>query len=248
MWWDYLTDVVVAAPLGAAAVLLWTRGHARRRPAAAWALGTAAVVLIEGAQVFVSSRYADATDVITGSVGIAVGVAIATTLAGREVAESAVNRGTSLSKMVRLATAAWLVMLASYHWQPFNFTTDSARVTAGVHQLIAVPFYSYYLGSELHALTEMLRKISMAAPLGALLRLAWSPRPITRTELVFILSLAFAVLIGIELGQVFLPTRTPDLTDAIMGEVGVAVALSITNRLLMLPGERRRQSRVESPR
>src|SRR5207247_7021850 len=38
---------------------------------------------------------------------------------------------------------------------------------------LGVPFASYYEDTELHALTEVMRKSLMAFPLGVLLRLSW---------------------------------------------------------------------------
>jgi VanZ family protein len=128
--------------------------------------------------------------------------------------------------------------LMSYHWNPFNFTADPNRVTLGLRQILTVPFYSYYLGSEFHALTEMLRKFLLAAPLGALLRLSWSQPNgsgfASRVKFSATAALGFAVLVMIEIGQIFLPTRTPDITDALIGEAGLVVAMWLTGRLVGL--------------
>ena len=110
MWWDYLGNVVINAPIGAAAVLLWTRGNSRRRPWFALALGSLAVGLIEFSQVFVSSRLADSTDLLTGSIGVALGVTVATLLAERDIASSSTVQDARLSRFATLASAAWIAV------------------------------------------------------------------------------------------------------------------------------------------
>jgi VanZ family protein len=83
----------------------------------------------------------------------------------------------------------------------------------------------------------MLRKALLAAPLGALLRLSW-PREALSTsgslKSFALLSFGWCVLVAIEVGQVFLPTRTPDMTDPLIGEMGIIAAFWLTGRLLSL--------------
>jgi VanZ family protein len=116
----------------------------------------------------------------------------------------------------------------TYHLRPFDFTVEHHRVVAGLSQFLAVPFSSYYSGSEFHAFTEASRKSLLALPLGLLLRLSWPEPgrwPASRLRLIVLAGLGFCVLFAIEVGQVFLPTRVPDVTDAIVGELGVVAGL-----------------------
>jgi glycopeptide antibiotics resistance protein len=237
MWWDYSSDVALNIPVGAAAVLLWTWDRSRRGPVFAFGLGVAAVVLVEFAQIFVNSRFADATDIITGSLGVLVGVALTTWLTSRERAPRTPHTVAVAAVLARVGVGVWVVVLMAYHWNPFDFTAEPVRVTAGMHQFFSVPFYSYYQGSEFHALTEMLRKSVLAAPLGALLRISWprDPQSPPSALMTFVLlSFGFGVLVAIELGQVFLPTRTPDITDALIGEIGLMSAFWLAGRLSSL--------------
>ena len=128
--------------------------------------------------------------------------------------------------------AAWVVALMSYHWYPFDFTMAPDRVTLGMHELLSVPFSSYYFGCEFHAFTEMSRKALLALPLGVLLGLS-SPsvgKHRERTRSLFLAATGFCVLVGIEAGQVFLPPRMPDLTDALIGEIGLLAGLWLSSR------------------
>jgi glycopeptide antibiotics resistance protein len=237
MLWDYAGDILLNIPIGAAAVLLWTRDRTRRGTWAAIALATAAVASIEFAQVFVNSRIADVTDVLTGSIGAAFGVFLATKLSTREIAASAPHDRAVVSRYARLGVVLWILVLMSYHWRPFDFTMAPDRVVEGMRQFLSVPFSSYYLGTEFHALTEMLRKFLLALPLGVFLRLSIKrDASVDRRRLrMFATALiGFFVLVVIEFGQVFLPARVPDLTDAFIGEIGIVLGAALTARLTML--------------
>ena len=233
--WDYFGDVALNAPIGAAAVLLWTAGRSRRRAPVAVMLGVAVVAAIELAQVFVNSRYADVTDVLTGSVGVVLGVAIAMTLSDREALTDGGGRPDRLVVAARVGAVAWMGAMLSYHWRPFDFTLSPQQVSTGMHQLMSVPFLSYYLGSEFHAFTEMMRKSLLALPLGALLRLAWPSGERVSASWIRLLVLAlvgFCLLLGIEVGQVFLPTRVADVTDAMVGEIGFVAGMWVAGLLI----------------
>jgi glycopeptide antibiotics resistance protein len=206
-------------------VVVWTR--TRRRPAVAIGIGVAMVILVELAQVFVRSRYADVTDVLTGSLGVALGVGAALRFAAAD-GSRAVGRSSPVAGSLSAALGAviWIVVLLGYHWYPFNFSFDPVRVKAGVNQLLTVPFSWYYWGTEFHAFTEASRKTLLALPLGVFFRLAWPKdyRTWVRRLRLFIVAVgSFGLLFGIETGQVFLPGRTPDVTDAIIGDFGVLV-------------------------
>ncbi|MGC4081719.1 MAG: VanZ family protein [Vicinamibacterales bacterium] len=239
--WDYLGDVALNAPLGAAAVFLWTAPGTRRRPVVALALATLVVGLIECGQVFVMSRYADVTDVLTGSVGVAVGVLLAGSLSTQPTSARGHGQPERLTLMSRLLIPVWVAVLASYHWAPYNFSLAPEQVTAGMHRLLQIPFLSYYVGTEFNAFTEMARKALLALPLGVLLGLAWprGVRPaLVRPRQIVLLAIAFVSLCGIEFGQVFLPTRYPDLTDAFIGEAGALAGLWIAS-LVSAPSRHR---------
>jgi VanZ family protein len=233
-FWDYFGDALTNVPVGAAATLLWTYGRSRRSTIKAAFLAIVAVGLIELAQVFVRSRIADMTDVITGSFGAFLGIAAANRFSDREVVRSSRDAtGTSSGLwLARLGAVVWVMLLASYHWNPFNFTAAPERVSIGIHQFLSVPFSSYYSGTEFHALTEMLRKFLLALPLGLFLRVS-TPRRVRQHRRFTTLSVAaigFAILVAIEFGQVFLPTRVADLTDAIVAELGVVTGSWLASR------------------
>jgi glycopeptide antibiotics resistance protein len=244
--WDYLTDVALTAPLGAAAALLWTPTGTRRSPWVAFAAGTLAVSFIEFAQLFVFSRFSDVTDLMTGSVGVALGVAAVPALSDRSAATMLRKEpARGAFALARIALAVWIGVLLSYHWQPFDFTVEPRRVVAGVHELLSLPFSSYYAATTWHAVMELSRKSLLALPLGMLLRLSWPHSdhrrsPISQARLVLLAGLGFCLLLAVEVGQIFLPSRVPDMTDAILGELGVVAGLWLIGPFVSPPQDRAR--------
>jgi len=226
--WSCLTSVALSVPIGIAAVLLWTE-RSRRRASSALVLGVGVIAALEMVQVFVASRVADVTDVITGSVGVAIGVAAAARAVESDLLDSVRRRPHRVVVVARGLTALWIGVLLIYHWSPFDFSLDPAQVTAGAHRIVMVPLHSYFIGTPFHALGEMVRKSLIAAPLGALMRSSW---PDDRLALRGVRSAVtacagFCLLLAIEVGQVFLPTRVPDITDAMVGEAGVVAGIWI---------------------
>jgi len=147
--------------------------------------------------------------------------------------------------LARIAVAVWTGVLVSYHWQPFDFTVEPRRVVAGVHELLSLPFSSYYAATTFHAFLELIRKSLLALPLGMLLRLSWpvgdhSKSPISQARLVLLAGLGFCLLLAVEVGQIFLPARVPDMTDAILGELGVVAGLWLIGPFVSPPQNRAR--------
>jgi hypothetical protein len=124
--------------------------------------------------------------------------------------------------------------MLSHHGRSVRLLAEPQQVTTGMHQLMSVPFLSYYLGSEFHAFTEMVRKSLLALPLGVLLRLAWPSgdrSPASKIRLLGVALVGFCLLLGIEVGQVFLPTRVADVTDALIGEIGFVAGMWVAGML-----------------
>lgn len=235
MVWDYLGDIALNAPLGAAAVVLLYGRSGHRRPELALAIGAAIVGAVEFAQVFVYSRYADVTDLLTGSIGVAIGVLATTMVIDRAPNKNVSGRLTSVSRTARIGVLVWTAVLLAYHWAPFDFSLDRAHLAIGVRHLFSLPFSSYYAGTEFHAFTEAARKALLALPLGVLLRLAISGRGQMGTNrgLVAAGVGGFLFFVMVEVGQATLPTRVPDLTDAMIGEVGLVVGLYLTGLFIV---------------
>lgn len=229
--WDWTADVALHIPIGALAVVGWTESGRHRRAGAALFLGLVFAVSVELCQLFVFTRYADVTDLFINSMGVALGVAAGNWIRSGVAPE---GRSPSRSRVWPVAGAlAWTVVIWTYHWFPFDFVVTRAMLAERLPMLTAAPFHSYYFGSEFHAFTEVSRKLVLAVPLGALLKLA-SPqprsRPTARVEAVIILTACGVLFLGIELGQLFLPDRIPDLTDVGIAAAGVSFGIWLAAR------------------
>jgi glycopeptide antibiotics resistance protein len=236
--WDYFSDVVLNAPIGAAATLVWTEPGSRRRPLRAFVIAVTTVGAIELGQLFVLSRFADVTDVITGSFGAAIGIWAAGRLSSRQISIALGDETRFLTRLARWAIPAWCAVLLAYHWSPYNFSFAPSQVSVGIQRITMIPLLSYYWGTEFHAFTEMSRKALLTVPLGVLT--AYAAAPLSRLRVAAVLAASFAFLVGIEVGQVFLPSRVPDVTDAVIGEIGIVAGMWVAG-LMAAPsrGQRR---------
>ena len=228
--WDGLAETLAAIPLGLLG-FVGVRGRPATSRAAAFALGGMLVVCVELAQVFIESHAADATDVVFGWAGTAVGVEIARRLrtdlpqASPTPAGSAVWRGLVLLAM-------WVVVLCAYHWLPYDFGLDAELIRRKLERMSLLPFAGYRAGSDLNALKDLLLKLALSIPFGVAasyaLRRAGLPR---RGINAIVLVLAVGVFAIIEAAQLFLPTRVPDPTDVLTGTVGSVIGLAIAQWL-----------------
>jgi glycopeptide antibiotics resistance protein len=215
---DVGATILWAAPIGALFVLV-----ARRQgwpPAAGVLSGMLAGASLEAAQVFVYSRTAEASDAAFGAAGAAIGAAIATRLAaGWRVPAHGYPRWHLWPIAV---LALWCGVLIVRHWAPFNFAFEREVFDRRWPRLWAVPFSSYYWAMPLDALSEALRKVVMAVPVGVLPMLAWPRVPGAGlwVRLALVTLVAGVIFFGIELGQVVLPGRFPDGTDVLLGVFG----------------------------
>jgi len=225
--WDAVAAMVSAVPLGVLGLVVWMPRHVRRRPLQAFALGAALVGSIELAQVFISSHGADVTDVIFGCVGVAAGVSIGTRVvaAGRPIPST--FQGPRLAAWSTASLGAWCALLAGYHWMPYNFGIDVPSIQRKLATMSIVPFAGYAKGSDLNAFNDLLVKLGLSAPFGVIAAYV-SRGAQDRTLLLVAWSAVAALLFGaIEFGQLFLPSRTPDPTDVLVGIAGTLAGLAI---------------------
>jgi glycopeptide antibiotics resistance protein len=173
---------------------------------------------IECLQLLVMSRFTDATDVVTGTAGVAIGVRLADHFTASRV-----------SMQARAARAPWLtltvvyaMLLVVYFGWPLVPTADGDLIRRRLGQLVlGVPFGSLNSPSRLSTVSHFLEKLLLFAPLGALaacsgmsLRLSsWWLRAVAVTS-------GAVIGLGIEVLQTLLPDRTPDLGDALLCALG----------------------------
>jgi VanZ family protein len=229
--WDLGSDVALWIPIGALACIGWTRPGIRRSPVNAVALGVFCACLIELAQIFVFSRYAALPDLFTAAAGVSCGVMVSgfsATLAS-PVAPRSRHRVCPVGALL-----VWIAALVTYHWAPFDFVISGEALREGVARLWVPPFSNYYVGSEFHAFTELTRKFLLAAPVGVLLRLAVPAAAsvsIARLQRAGFITAGVILFSILEAGQMFLPARTADLIDVVIGVAAVEAGRWIVDLL-----------------
>ena len=213
-----LTDLLIWVPVGA----LWALNAARTFRQIFW-FGLLAAGLIEALQLFVYSRTTDVTDVLLGAGG---------TLGGAVLLRRTRPSWPTIASLIKrhwLAVwSVWVVLLLCVFWFPFHFHVADLSGADVVAAFTRVPFYTYYFGSEFHALNELLRKAGFFLPAGLILghaaSLSAKRSPGTvRLHLGMLALLAFVV----ELGQLALPGKVADVTDALLEFGGAWLGYSV---------------------
>lgn len=251
--WDFVSSAVSAVPLGGLALLTVVSLGARRRLALALLAGVLFVSASELVQILVVNRVVDVTDVMTGSLGIWLGIVLTArhaALPDRPVAAGSPAVGRRV--LVAAACAlAWIGVLAFYHWKPFAFDLTPAHVRERMQQMSLLPLRQYQFETGAQLLAQAIVKGGLGIPLGLCLAYgtAGALRDVPYGEtLRWTLALSVGALVFgiIEAGQLFLPQRVPDVTDVLWGTLGTAAGLRIAS--LVGAGGSTATSRVLLPR
>jgi VanZ family protein len=219
--YELASEIVLWLPVG----LLWVLSGATVSRAA-WRGGAAAAV-IELMQLFVYSRTSSSSDVLTAVLGCLLGAWI-----GRGWRPGERWQGLATVPW-RAVTAAWAVLTLALFWYPFDFNVSADWLAPRIAGLVRPPFETYFVSSELRALNEIVRKLLMFLPGGLLWALhlhrmpAWRQPAQRRQGLAWALGLALLV----EAGQLALPDKVADLTDAALEAAGAWIGLALGWRL-----------------
>ena len=209
--YETATDILIWLPAG----VIWalrTRSTAGR----VVKQGLLAALVIELLQLFVYSRVTDVTDVCLAGVGAWLGWAVVKRAAG------------SLPAVIRLLENRWLtlwlgwaVLTLGIFWFPFNFSLDGLSISAAGSAFTRLPFTTYYFTSEYHAINELLRKLGFFLPGGLLLGFAVYKTDGSRRQAAMVPILLLVLLaVAVETGQLALPGKVADLTDALLESAG----------------------------
>lgn len=214
-----LSKAGLMVPMGLLFAMVQRSG--RRHPIV-WStvLATVFAGLVEGAQLFVYSRYSTPTDVLIGALGGFVGAVLAFSVG--PPARRSVLRGPFWARwgtaIKLLLVAAGLAGLAWQKWQPFDFTWPPGGLAEMSAEAFAVPLTRQYYLSEATAASQVLRELTTVFILGMLLR---SIRPGGgRGGKLACALLAGLFAIVLESGQLLLPGRYADATAMAIGCAG----------------------------
>lgn len=230
------TDVLVFVPVGALATIGWLPpGRTLRSLPESIFVGAGIVLAVELCQLPVMSRFTDATDLITGTIGVAIGAAITHALMPRNQSAAAAYSGLRTWHWL-LITGIYSLIIVIYFSLPFELIEDRTLVRDRFQQMLRVPGASLLAVSQFRALTEILRKTLLFLPLGAILaRTVYYPTATRKTRwMLWTACLIYAMSLGmlIEVAQVPNSHHTPDASDALLCTMGAAIGLIVTARLL----------------
>jgi hypothetical protein len=118
---------------------------------------------------------------------------------------------------------------------PLDFVRSREDLLRGWHVFWSVPFSSMYWGTEFNAVTVIVRDLLYFAPLGFFLgsavdSLNWD-RDRRRRWLWLMLLPTGGLALAVELFQIALRQRIPDLTDAIFSTLGAGFGLALAAQL-----------------
>jgi len=219
---DVLSTLLMVIPVGVFCAMAASRFRFEATRLVALVGGLLAVLAVESVQLLAVSRTADATDVLVAAIGIGIGVQLGSRPGGAP--EPGEFRLWPLAALI-----LWLGVVLARHWAPFDFVADGRFVRGRLPMLFQVPFSSYYWGHPLNAFSEVVTKVLLAVPVGALLQLIWMPRsPRGRAlQLLAIGLLSAAIFVTVEAGQLMLRTRIPDQTDVYIGVGGALLGVAL---------------------
>ncbi|MFN9746494.1 MAG: VanZ family protein [Betaproteobacteria bacterium] len=221
--WQIGADLLLWMPVGA----LWRLTLVRPDLAGLAGRALALALGVEVMQLFVLSRVSDVTDVFVGTAGVLAGAGLARLLQGWGDWPAPRQRA-----VLRGALAAWALGTVAVLWLPFDFDPQRATVQDAWAAVSRLPFTTYVQRTEYGALGEILRKLAVFLPGGLLLALlARGQGPAAWPRL---LALGAAALV-LEAGQVLLPSKVADLTDAALGLLGGFVGWRLGRGLLQAP-------------
>ena len=217
--------LLMAIPLGAFGVVAAGTRRIAQPTVVGLGLGLTVALAIEVAQAFSVSRTADVTDLLMNATGVGLGAVIAARWSDRST--GAFRSSSRLRLWPIAAVLVWCVMLVIRHWSPFDFVTETSYIKGRIPQMLRVPFQSYYWGFAPAVLGDATTKLLMAVPVGALLQLIWQPRTRVWQWVIGagIVVLSGALFLGLELGQLMLPSRVPDQTDVYIGTLGALIGV-----------------------
>lgn len=233
------SDVALFVPVGALAATAYTP---KTRPVRGLGVSIALVTLLAAGiaigQLPVWSRSTDATDIVTGIVGGGLGA----WWMRRWVLRG--SQAIPASQQGRPRPRAWVPLglavlyaagLAAVCWAPFQATSDSEQIRARLEGLMRMPFESLYWGTEFQAVSQTLSQLLQFAPLGALsvgfVHRLQATAKVRRIVLGVLWSGWAGWGLALELGQVLIPARVPDLTDVLVGGAGVALGMVLALRV-----------------
>ncbi len=175
-----------------------------------WAIGASVLLslAIETSQLAIPARDVDATSIVLALFGSASGAAVVV-----------LSRELDPHRLIMPAIAIWCLAVTFTLWNPPRFTLPAPPYW---NLAMVVPFWSYFFSRTIADLADVIGQVLIFAPLGALLAARTN-----RQSFVGALLIGLSLGVLFEFGQVFLPGRAADISDALSAAAGTAVGLAL---------------------
>ena len=233
---ELIFGVMYFIPVGMLALTLFkSREGSSRGVFEATLVGVALVAFIEMVQLFVFSRFTNVTDLIVGTGGVVIGAWIGRYMLSEKLRPRSHRSSVAAWWWLGLA-AAYLVIPCCSLWWPFEFTGDSQAMSSKIDGLMQLPFQSLIVSSSpLTVMSLIVERTLMFIPfglfLGNALQHVWTNERSGGFVMVIGVLATSAVAVALEAGQMFIPDRSPDITDPLLATAGGALGLLISQRL-----------------
>lgn len=207
--YDLSTDILLWVPVGA----LWRLNVPQRTLGSIVLHAVLLALAIECTQLLVLSRISDVTDVLLSAIGALLGALAVPYL--QRASES--GRG-ALHRIWKIGLFVWLVVVVMIYGFPFDVQWSQRGWPAFVDAFTRIPFITYFQRHEFGALNEILRKLLVFLPGGLFARLWLTSTTKTPSRMALVWLALLSLLL--EAGQVLLPDRVAELTDALLATLG----------------------------
>lgn len=209
-WWLVLRIFVFSA---LTLMLSAWGGHSPRLRSLgkAAALSALFILCLEIAKLMVVSRAFNIANVVTGWVGCLIAFPLGSTLTGKM----------SAPRKLELGLLGLLLLILYLAWTPFTFTWKPELIRNSLPSPIQLlPFYHYAMGATLNHARLFMQSFFLLALLIYLLRVrfGWFENSRAGIFRAVVLTATFGFLQ--EGGQLFLPERTPSMTDVYCFAIG----------------------------
>jgi len=218
--WAIVFDALIFVPVGVFCTGRWSTGKVRS-PLDSILLGGLIALGVECAQLFVLSRFSETTDVISGTLGVCLGVWLVRMWHPAELP----GGGRPLRSLRWVAlTLLCTAFACAYLWSPFEPVEDPKFIRERLSDFLRLPMQRLQTNSDFLALTQILRKFLLFVPIGGCAGMAILTSASSRSTQRALVCVCLAMLLGlallIEFVQAALPEHVPDVTDTALYAAG----------------------------
>jgi VanZ family protein len=208
--WAGTAELLTWMLVGGVFALAARESGRRGARALSWAVacGVGLRLAMEAVRRVIAGREVDPPSVVLATLGSAVGASTVAFAVSRDA-----------RRWITPALVIWGLVAVLGAWNPPRFTWPHPPFWRPEW---VVPFWSYFDSRSLANLGDLIEAVLVFAPMGALLAArSW------RQSFLGAALIGLGLGVGLEIGQVFIPGRTADLTDALSAAAGAGLGWSL---------------------